>query len=276
MGIAVGPGRRRLPRGHLRTRRREAPPRGGLQRRQPPILTRACDVADRADVGRLAAWAVQELGRLDIVVNSAGINVARRKMCELDPADFDRVLAINCTGFYNLLWAVLARTCAQRRDGLIVSISSIAGKRAVPLAGPAYAASKFAATALATAVGLEERPNGIRITNICPGEVDTPILEQRPVPVPAEQRPQMVHPAGHRRLRGGDCQAAAERARAGADHHAAVSRVPVTGEVPRGRTVACGFADHCPPSCRRLPGSVSCLQDPYPRRLSHEHFHCAA
>jgi NADP-dependent 3-hydroxy acid dehydrogenase YdfG len=82
----------------------------------------------------------------------------------------------------------------RRRAGLIVSISSIAGKRALPLAGPAYCASKFAATALATAVGLEERANGIRITNLCPGEVDTPILEQRPVPVPAERRAQMLHP----------------------------------------------------------------------------------
>jgi NAD(P)-dependent dehydrogenase (short-subunit alcohol dehydrogenase family) len=160
----------------------------------PPILTQTCDVADRADVARLAAWAIQQLGRLDIVVNSAGINVARRKMCELDPADFDRVLAINCTGFYNLLAAVLP-DMRRRRDGLIVSISSIAGKRALPLAGPAYCASKFAATALATAVGLEERPNGIRITSICPGEVDTPILAQRPVPVPAERRAQMLHPA---------------------------------------------------------------------------------
>jgi NADP-dependent 3-hydroxy acid dehydrogenase YdfG len=82
----------------------------------------------------------------------------------------------------------------ERRDGLIVNISSIAGKRAIALGGPGYCASKFAATALGTAVGLEERPNGIRVTNIYPGEVDTPILEQRPVPVPAEKRARMVHP----------------------------------------------------------------------------------
>ncbi len=49
-------------------------------------------------------------------------------------------------------------------------------------------------TALGTAVGLEERPNGIRVTNIYPGEADTPILQQRPVPVPAEKRAKMVHP----------------------------------------------------------------------------------
>jgi NADP-dependent 3-hydroxy acid dehydrogenase YdfG len=70
----------------------------------------------------------------------------------------------------------------------------VAGKRALPLAGPAYSASKFAATALATSVGLEERANGIRITSIFPGEVDTPLLDQRPVPVPPERRAQMLHP----------------------------------------------------------------------------------
>jgi NADP-dependent 3-hydroxy acid dehydrogenase YdfG len=159
----------------------------------PPILTRACDVGNRGDVQALVAWAIEQVGPLDIVVNSAGLNVVKRKMSELAPEDFDRVMAVNCTGFYNLLHAVLPGM-RQRRDGLIVSISSIAGKRALPLAGPAYCASKFAATALGTAVGLEERPSGIRITNIYPGEVETPLLDKRPVPVSAEQKARMVHP----------------------------------------------------------------------------------
>lgn len=160
---------------------------------EPSMLTHPCDVADRRDVDRLAAWVADSLGTPDIVVNSAGINVARRKMAELDPVDFDRILAINCTGLFNVLHAVLPGM-RERHNGLIVNISSIAGKRALPLAGPAYCASKFAATALGAAVGLEERPHGIRITNIYPGEVDTPILDQRPVPVPDEKKAQMVHP----------------------------------------------------------------------------------
>jgi len=152
-----------------------------------------CDVSDRVEVARLVARALEQLGRVDILVHSAGINIARRKMSELDPADFDRVMAINCTGFFNVVHAVLP-SMRRHRQGLIVNISSVAGKRALPFAGPAYAASKFAATALGTEVGLEERANGIRITNIYPGEVDTPILQQRPVPVPPERRAQMVHP----------------------------------------------------------------------------------
>ena len=159
----------------------------------PAILVHPCDVSVRRDVERLVAWAIEHLGHLDIVVNSAGINVAKRKMAELDPADFDRIMAVNCTGFFNVLHAVLPGM-RQHRNGLIVNISSIAGKRALPLAGAAYCASKFAVTALGTEVGLEERPNGIRITNIYPGEVDTPILDQRPTPVPPEKKARMVHP----------------------------------------------------------------------------------
>ena len=157
------------------------------------VLPQACDVADREAVGRLMAWTEANAGPPAIVVNSAGINVMRRSMAELAPADFDRLVAVNLTGLFNVLQAVLPGMRA-RRDGLVVSIASIAGKRAFPLAGPGYCASKFGAAGLAATVGLEELPHGIRITSIHPGEVDTPILDQRPEPVPAERRKLMVHP----------------------------------------------------------------------------------
>jgi NAD(P)-dependent dehydrogenase (short-subunit alcohol dehydrogenase family) len=157
------------------------------------VLARPCDVIDRAAVGRLVAWTEAEVGPPAIVVNSAGINVARRAMAELEPADFDRLVAVNLTGLFNVFHAVLPGMRA-RRNGLVVSIASIAGRRALPLAGPAYCASKFGAAGLAGTVGLEERAHGIRVSSIHPGEVDTPILEQRPEPVPAERRAVMVHP----------------------------------------------------------------------------------
>lgn len=161
---------------------------------QPAILCRACDVASRDEVARLFAWlGEQDLLPLDILVNSAGMNVPKRKMAELDPADWERVMAVNASGAFYCMQAALPGM-REKKDGLIVNISSIAGKRALTLAGPSYCASKFAMTALGTAVGLEERPHGVRVTNIYPGEVDTPILEQRPVPVPAEKRAKMVHP----------------------------------------------------------------------------------
>jgi NAD(P)-dependent dehydrogenase (short-subunit alcohol dehydrogenase family) len=159
-----------------------------------PVLVHACDVSKRGEVVELFDWLQRQgFDPLDLLVNSAGINIPKRKMADLDPADWDRVMAINATGAFNAMHAALPGMRRQR-DGLIVNISSVAGKRALAIAGPAYCASKFAMTALGTAVGQEEQVNGIRVTNVYPGEVDTPILDQRPVPVPAERRAQMVHP----------------------------------------------------------------------------------
>jgi NAD(P)-dependent dehydrogenase (short-subunit alcohol dehydrogenase family) len=163
-------------------------------RGQPAILARPCDVANRSDVMELFAWLDRQWGRpLDVLVNSAGINVARRSMAELDPEEWDRVVAVNLTGAFNCMYAALPGM-RQQRGGLIINISSIAGKRAMRLGGVAYCASKFGMTALGTTAGLEERPNGIRVTNIYPGEVNTPILEQRPTPVPEEKKARMVFP----------------------------------------------------------------------------------
>jgi NADP-dependent 3-hydroxy acid dehydrogenase YdfG len=159
----------------------------------PSIIYRSCDVSDRRSVGQLVAWTVEQLGPIDVLVTSAGINVVNRSMEKLDPADWDRIVAINATGTYNCMYAVLP-SMRERRTGLIVNISSIAGKRALMLAGPAYAASKFAATALGTAVGQEIKADGVRVTNIYPGEVNTPILDRRPEPVPDERKARMVHP----------------------------------------------------------------------------------
>jgi len=158
-----------------------------------PIACRRVDVADRASVNALFQWAQTELGAIDILVNSAGINIKNRSMSGMQPEQWDQMMAINATGAYNCMHAVLPQM-RERHDGLIINISSIAGKRALNLGGIAYCASKFAMTALGTAVGLEEAQNGIRVTNIYPGEVDTPILQQRPEPVSQERRDAMLQP----------------------------------------------------------------------------------
>lgn len=157
------------------------------------ILTRACDVADRQSVRAMFDWIAEQLGGLDILVNSAGVNVARRTFDQLDPADWDKMLGTNASGAFNCLHFALP---GMRRQGggLVVNISSIAGKRASKLAGTGYCASKFAMTALGAAVGLEESEHGIHVTNIYPGEVNTPILAERPVPVPPEKRAKMLLP----------------------------------------------------------------------------------
>jgi NAD(P)-dependent dehydrogenase (short-subunit alcohol dehydrogenase family) len=158
---------------------------------QPSILFHPVDVGELASVERLFAWANQQLGHIDILVNSAGINVIKRTMAETSPEDWDSLLRINATGAFYCMRTVLPQM-RQRRDGLIVNISSTSGKRASLLGGVGYSAAKFAITALGITAALEESRYGIRISNIYPGEVDTPILEQRPTPVSDEHRARML------------------------------------------------------------------------------------
>lgn len=151
------------------------------------------DVADRESVGQLVERANQVLGQVDILVNSAGMNTPKRSMESLSPDDWDRVMTVNATGAYNCMYAVLPQM-RERKDGLIINISSISGIRAGLLGGVAYNASKFAMSALGTTVGQETCEQGIRVSNVYPGEVETPILDERPVPVSAEHRARILQP----------------------------------------------------------------------------------
>jgi len=160
---------------------------------ETPMIYHTVDVADRDSVTTLFSWAAEQLGDIDILVNSAGINIKGRTMALMTPEEWDQLMAINATGAYNCIYAVLPQM-RERHDGLIINVSSIAGKRASPLGGIAYSASKFAMTALGTAIGLEVGPEGVRVTNVYPGEVDTPILENRPSPVSDEHRATMLRP----------------------------------------------------------------------------------
>jgi NAD(P)-dependent dehydrogenase (short-subunit alcohol dehydrogenase family) len=157
------------------------------------LLTHPADVADRESLERLFHWFDEELGELNILVNTAGINVPKRAINELSGKDWDAVMKINLTGAFDCMRLALERM-RPRKDGLIVMINSVAGKRSHPLGGVAYNASKFGMTALGACAAEEERENGIRITNVFPGEVNTPILDQRPVPPPPEHRAQILQP----------------------------------------------------------------------------------
>jgi len=159
----------------------------------PPVLIHPVDVAERASVEELFRWAEAELGQIDILVNSAGVNFPRRTMADMPAETWDKVMTINTTGVYDCIRCVLP-AMRKRRDGLIVNICSTAGKRASMLGGVAYCASKFAVSALSATVALEEGKHGIRVTSVCPGEVETPILEGRPVKPTPEHRATMLQP----------------------------------------------------------------------------------
>ncbi|HET7672564.1 MAG TPA: SDR family oxidoreductase [Burkholderiales bacterium] len=153
----------------------------------------ACDVGAKDAVAKAAAEIEKRHGRIDILVNSAGINLPKRSFRDVTNDGWDQIVAINLSGMFYCVQAVLPGMRA-RRDGLIINISSWAGRYASTLTGPGYNATKHAVVALTESINLEECANGIRATSVLPGEAATPILEKRPVPPSAEQRAKMLQP----------------------------------------------------------------------------------
>jgi NADP-dependent 3-hydroxy acid dehydrogenase YdfG len=157
-------------------------------------LIAPCDVADRAAVGMMVEEVLAAFGAIDILVCNAGTNVPKRSLEELDPADWDKMIATNLTGAYNLVHHVLPSMRA-RKGGLVVQICSVSGKRASVLSGAGYSASKFGQAALGLTLMREVGPLGIRSTVIYPGEVNTPFLEARPAPVETGRPEVILQPA---------------------------------------------------------------------------------
>ena len=153
------------------------------------------DVADKKAVAATAADIEKRHGRIDILVTSAGTNIggARRNFKNMSVEAWDDVVQINLNGLFYCCHAVLPGMRA-RKDGLIINISSWAGRYASVLVGPAYPATKRAVIAVTESINMEECMNGIRATSILPGEVATPILEKRPVPPSKEERARMAQP----------------------------------------------------------------------------------
>jgi NADP-dependent 3-hydroxy acid dehydrogenase YdfG len=157
------------------------------------LLTLTCDGTDPKAVAATVEIVQKELGHIDILINNAGINIKGRSSRQLTVTDWRQVIQCNLDSAFFFIHAVLP-AMRERKAGHIINISSISGLRATALSGPAYTASKFGMTALSLCVGLEEAENGIRTTAICPGEVDTPILDQRPMPISAQRRAIILKP----------------------------------------------------------------------------------
>ena len=152
----------------------------------------AVDVAKRPEVDAVVQTAAERFGRVDVLVNCAGVNTRDRQLALLDQAGWDRIIGINLTGAFNCTQAVLPRMRAQK-NGLIIHVASISGLWG-DFSGAAYQASKHGMVGLANATMMEERRNGIRVTVIYPGLCDTPILNNRVVPPTQEQRDLMMKP----------------------------------------------------------------------------------
>jgi NAD(P)-dependent dehydrogenase (short-subunit alcohol dehydrogenase family) len=145
-------------------------------------LAIACDVTDADSVRAAVATAVQKLGRIDALVNNAGISEQDAPTLEQTPEGFDRVLAVNLKGAFLMTQAVLGPMRSQARDargqrGAIVNLGSIASLAGIP-GRNAYSAAKAGVLGMTRALASEWAREGIRINAVAPGYVRTALVAE--------------------------------------------------------------------------------------------------
>jgi len=153
-------------------------------------LVEPADVADAAAVRRAADAIKAAFGRLDVLVNNAGLNVAERRWRNLQPESIQKIIGANLTGAF--LVAQAALPLMRLTGGVMIHTASWAGRFIGPVSGPAYMAAKHGVVAMSHSLNLEEGRNGIRSSVLCPGEVATPILAHRSPPEKPEDIARML------------------------------------------------------------------------------------
>jgi glucose 1-dehydrogenase len=139
----------------------------------PQAIAVSADVSDPGDAAQLVATTVKQFGRLDVLVNNAGIEHAA-PLLDMDVAHWDRVMGVNLRGAFCCLQAAARAMRDSGEGGSIVNISSI--HEDVPFPGfAAYCASKGGLRMLMRDAAVELAPHGIRVNNIAPGAIATPI-----------------------------------------------------------------------------------------------------
>ncbi|HKI75260.1 MAG TPA: SDR family oxidoreductase [Pseudomonadales bacterium] len=149
------------------------------------------DIGDKEAVFGVADRIEQEFGRLDFLIHSAGLNITDRSWDKLTTSGWDEVVNVDLNGAYYCCQSVLP-IMRKQGGGLIINISSWAGRYVSRVSGPAYSAAKHALNAMNESINQEQCRYGIRACAICPGEVATEILDRRPVPVSEEDRGRML------------------------------------------------------------------------------------
>ncbi len=148
------------------------------------------DVTSLEDMEEMASAAMDTFGRIDILINSAGINI-RGPIDELTIEDFYKVMDINVLGVVNMIRAV-TKPMADHGGGRIVVVSSTAGHGYDSFAGVPYTASKWAVHGLLFTARQQLNALGIVLSEYAPGEANTPIVDKRPVQPSPEHRGAMI------------------------------------------------------------------------------------
>ena len=138
----------------------------------------AADVSQPEPVARAVARVTDALGEIGVLVNNAGVLIAR-PFEELSLEDWDATMATNLRSLFVVTRAVLP-AMRRRREGTVVNVASLAGRNGF-VGGAAYAASKHGVLGFSRSLMLEVRKEGIRVIAICPGSVDTGMLREQPL-----------------------------------------------------------------------------------------------
>jgi serine 3-dehydrogenase (NADP+) len=150
-----------------------------MAKEQREIVVRTADASHPQDMQQLAQDALQQFGKIDVLVVASGINTRDRAMDRLTPEVWNSLVEVNLNGPFYATHAVLP-SMRKAGGGHLIYISSISGV-ITDVSGAAYQASKRGVLGMAHAIRMEEKQNNIRTSVICPGLVDTELLEQRPV-----------------------------------------------------------------------------------------------
>ena len=158
------------------------------------VLAIRADVSSEADVNASVAEVVERFGRLDILVNSAGVSMtARRRLTETTPAEWHKIIETNVTGTFLMCRAALPHL-EKSPDAYVLNVQSTASYRAQASVAT-YAASKFGVRALTEALIEEYRNSNVRITSVSPGPVNTNTWNLKEEPPPEERRALMMRPS---------------------------------------------------------------------------------
>jgi len=156
------------------------------------------DVRDEDAVRNLVAETLSEFGRLDVLVNSAGV-INRILLTNLDQPDWDIVMDTNLRGVYLLCKHVLP-ILFEQRSGAVVNVASYLGAYGARETSPAYNASKAGVVSLTRSLALQAGPYGVRVNAVCPGFVITPLNEHivlgAPDPAAKEREMALPYPLG--------------------------------------------------------------------------------
>lgn len=152
---------------------------------------RSVDLEDGDAAAAFGAWALATLGEVDVLVNNAGHSSKVRALRHVEPGEFASVFRINVEAIYRLTQALL-ESMIERQSGTIITVSSMAALAPGLLGGVPYGAAKAASLNLMQGLSAELRNLGVRACTIVPSEVDTPILDNRPLPPDQQARDDMM------------------------------------------------------------------------------------